>query len=235
MTSLILVPGLMCDRTVWERQIRDLSGLADCLVPDHGTLDTLPARAAAILKDAPARFALAGHSMGARVAFEVFRQAPERVERLAILDTRYQPLASGEAGEQERAGRYKLLAIAKLHGVRVMAQEWVQGMVHPDRRTDSELIPAIVEMFGRKTPEIFEAQIHALLSRPDAGPLLDQIRVPTLILCGREDAWSPPQAHEEMAACILSGRLVIVENSGHMVTMEQPERVTSAMRAWLAA
>jgi pimeloyl-ACP methyl ester carboxylesterase len=90
-------------------------------------------------------------------------------------------------------------------------------------------------MFGRKTPEIFEAQIHALLSRPDAGPLLDQIRVPTLILCGREDAWSPPQAHEEMAACILSSRLVIVENSGHMVTMEQPERVTSAMRAWLAA
>jgi pimeloyl-ACP methyl ester carboxylesterase len=235
MTPLILVPGLMCDRTVWEAQIAALSGIADCTVPDYGSVDTLPGMATAILEQAPPKFAIAGHSMGGRVAFEVFRQAPERVERIGIFDTKYQPLAPGEVGEQERAGRMKLLDIAKGQGVRVMAQEWVQGMVHPARRNDPLLIPAIVEMFGRKTAAIFEAQLTALLNRPDAGPVLDQIRVPALILCAREDAWSPPSAHEEMAARIPSSRLVIVENSGHMVTMEQPDAVSQAIREWLAA
>jgi pimeloyl-ACP methyl ester carboxylesterase len=235
MTSLILIPGLMCDRTVWEPQIRDLSDIANCCVPDHRGLDTLPAMAAAILEQAPATFALAGHSMGGRVAFEVFRQAPERVERLAIFDTRYQPLPAGTEGEQEREGRLKLLAIAKSEGVRAMAQEWVQGMVHPDRKSDPALIPAIVEMFGRKSAQIFEAQIHALLNRPDAGPVLAEIRVPTLILCGRQDAWSPPAPHAEMAAKIPSSRLVIVEDSGHMVTKERPEQVSRSMRTWLGS
>ena len=235
MTSLILIPGLMCDRTVWEPQIRDLSDIANCCVPDHRGLDTLPAMAAAILEQAPATFALAGHSMGGRVAFEVFRQAPERVERLAIFDTRYQPLPAGTAGEQEREGRLKLLAIAKSEGVRAMAQEWVQGMVHPDRKSDPALIPTIVEMFGRKSAQIFEAQIHALLNRPDAAPVLAEIRVPTLILCGGQDAWSPPAPHAEMAAKIPSSRLVIVEDSGHMVTMERPEQVSRSMRTWLGS
>ena len=225
----------MCDRTVWEAQIAALPDVAECTVPDHGCLDTLEAMASAILENAPPRFAIAGHSMGGRVVLEVFRQAPERVQRLAIFDTKYQPLPSGEAGEQERAGRYKLLEIAKSQGVRAMAQEWVQGMVHPARRTDPWLIPAIVEMFGRKTARIFEAQIHALLNRTDAGPLLPRIQVPALILCAREDSWSPPSVHEEMAARIPSSKLVIVENSGHMVTMEQPSAVSRAMREWLAA
>src|SRR6516162_7470767 len=109
MTALILVPGLMCDRTVWEPQIRDLAGIADCSVPDHGTLNALPAMAAAILAQAPPTFALAGHSMGGRVAFEVFRQVPQRVERMALLDTNYKPFPAGASGEQEREGRYKLL------------------------------------------------------------------------------------------------------------------------------
>jgi pimeloyl-ACP methyl ester carboxylesterase len=88
-------------------------------------------------------------------------------------------------------------------------------------------------MFERKTAEIFEGQIRALLNRPDAGPILAEIRVPTLILCGHEDAWSPPSAHEEMAARIASSELVIVPQSGHMVTMERPEAVSEAMRGWL--
>lgn len=230
----MLVPGLMCDQTVWKDQIQALSGIAHCQVADHGSLDSLPAMASAILKNAPPKFALAGHSMGGRVAFEIFRQAPERVERVAIFDTRYQPLASGAAGEQEAAGRYWLLAKARSEGVRAMAAEWVQGMVHPDRRSDSALVAAILDMFERKSADIFEAQIRALLNRPDASPLLQQIRVPALILCGREDAWSQPPAHEEMAARIPSSKLVIVERSGHMVTMERPDEVSAAMRAWLA-
>jgi pimeloyl-ACP methyl ester carboxylesterase len=233
MTPLVLIPGLMCDETVWEAQVEALSDIAECCLGDHDGLDSLPAMAAAILEGAPPKFALAGHSMGGRVAFEVFRQAPERVERLAILDTKYQPLAAGELGEEEKAGRYRLLAKARSEGVRAMAADWVQGMIHPDRKNDSALVSSILDMFERKTAQIFEAQIHALLNRPDAGPLLSQIRVPTLILCGREDSWSPPETHEEMAGRISSSRLVVIEKSGHMVTMERPEEVSRAMREWL--
>ncbi|HEY6339996.1 MAG TPA: alpha/beta hydrolase [Bryobacteraceae bacterium] len=233
MTPLVLIPGLMCDETVWKTQVDALSDLAECRIAAHNGLDSLPAMAAAILEDAPPKFALAGHSMGGRVAFEVFRQAPERVERLAILDTKYQPLAAGESGEEEKAGRYRLLEKARSEGVRAMAADWVQGMIHPDRRNDSALVSAILDMFERKTAQIFEAQIRALLNRSDAAPLLSQIRVPTLILCGREDSWSPPQPHEEMAARIPASRLVVIEKSGHMVTMEQPDEVSRAMREWL--
>ena len=233
MTSLVLVPGLMCDETVWKVQIQALSGVAECQVADHGSLDSLAAMASAILGHAPPRFALAGHSMGGRVAFEVFRQAPERVERLAIMDANYKPLAAGAGGEEEAAGRYRMLEKARAEGVRAMAAEWVQGMVHPGRKSDSALITAIIDMFERKTAETFEAQIRALLNRPDAGPLLEQIGVPTLILCGREDAWSSPSVHQEMAARIPRSELVIVPQSGHMVTMERPDEVSEAMRAWL--
>lgn len=233
MTSLVLVPGLMCDKAVWKAQIQALSGVAECQVSDHGSLDSLPAMASAILEHAPPKFALAGHSMGGRVAFEVFRQAPERVERLAIFDSNYRPLAAGAAGQEEAAGRYRLLEKARAEGVRAMAAEWVQGMIHPDRKNDSVLVTAITDMFERKTAEIFEAQIRALLNRPDAGTLLDEIRVPTLILCGREDTWSPPSAHQEMAARIASSELVIVPQSGHMVTMERPDEVSEAMLRWL--
>ena len=233
MTSLILVPGLMCDETVWKAQIQALSDVAECQVADHGSLDSLPSMASAILEHAPPKFALAGHSMGGRVAFEVLRKAPERVEKLAIFDSNFKPLAAGAAGEEEASGRYRLLAKAREEGVRAMAAEWVQGMIHPDRKKDSALVTEIVDMFGRKTADVFEGQIRALLNRPDAGPLLGAIRVPTLILCGREDAWSPPSAHQEMAARIASSELVIVPQSGHMVTMERPEEVSEAMRAWL--
>ncbi|HEX5432338.1 MAG TPA: alpha/beta hydrolase [Bryobacteraceae bacterium] len=233
MTPLVLVPGLMCDRTVWEAQIRALSGIAECQVVDHGSLDSLPGMAEAVLRNAPPKFALAGHSMGGRVALEVVRRAPERVERLAILDTKYSVLPQGEAGDQEKAGRYALLAIARSKGVRTMAEKWVQGMVHPDRLGDSALIGDILDMFSRKTANTFAAQLHALIHRPDAGPVLTGIHCPALILCGKQDAWAPPQPHEEMARAIQCSTLVLVENAGHMVTMEQPEEVSRAMRSWL--
>jgi pimeloyl-ACP methyl ester carboxylesterase len=233
MTPLVLVPGLMCDEAVWKEQIAALCDIAECSVANHGARDSLPAMAAAILENAPPKFALAGHSMGGRVAFEVIRRAPARVERLAVFDTNFPPLAPGEAGEQEKAGRYRLLAKARSEGVRAMAADWVQGMIYPDRRSDSVLVSAILDMFEKKSTDIFEAQIRALVDRPDAGPLLGQIRVPTLVLCGRQDAWSPPSAHEEIAARIPSSRLVVVEESGHMVTMERPREVATAMREWV--
>jgi pimeloyl-ACP methyl ester carboxylesterase len=234
-SHLILVPGLLCDAAVWEEQARDLQDLVDIIIPDHGSLDSFDAMARSILSRSPQRFALAGHSMGGRVAFELLRLAPERITGVALLDTSYTPLPAGSAGEEEAAKRYRLLAKARKEGMRAMGWEWLQGMVHPDRFTDERLTNAILDMIDRKTPAIHAAQIKALLQRPDAAPILQQIRCPALVLCGRQDFWSVPAVHEEMAARIRHSRLVVIENCGHMSTMERPSEVTAALRAWITS
>jgi pimeloyl-ACP methyl ester carboxylesterase len=180
----------------------------------------------------PGPFALAGHSMGGRVALEVLRQAPARVARLALLDTGYQGLDPGAAGVEERRGRERLLHLARTEGMRAMGRQWARGMVHPSR-LDTPLFEAVLQMIERKTPDIFAAQIEALLGRPDATPLLATIRCPTLILCGRDDAWSPLSRHLEMQAAIAGAQLGVIEDSGHMTTMEQPDAVTQHFVRWL--
>ena len=231
--TLLLLPGLLCDDAVWQAQCADLGAFADCRVPVYGAFDTLEAMAEHVLATAPAGgFALAGHSMGGRVALEVFRRAPERVLRLALLDTGFQSLAAGEAGEKERAGRHQLLSLARSEGMRAMGAQWARGMVHPERLGDA-VFEEILEMIARNTPEMFESQIRALLGRPDATLLLPLIGCPVLLLCGRDDAWSPPARHEEMRAAIPGSRLEIIESSGHMTTMEQPQAVSRALKHWL--
>ena len=232
---LLLVPGLMCNEAVWAPVMPLLARAATCQVVDHGAANSLPQMAEQLLHHAPARFALAGHSMGARVALEVFRQAPERVTRIALLDTGYLPLAAGEAGEQEKNKRYQLLHVARTQGVRSMARVWVQGMVHPQRLSDMDLIESIVHMFERKTPEIFEAQIQALLDRPDARSVLQSLNVPTLIACGDQDAWAPLAQHQAMHALVPHARLSVFADAGHMAPMEQAHAVADALLQWLAA
>ncbi|MDB5929750.1 MAG: alpha/beta hydrolase fold [Polaromonas sp.] len=231
---LLLLPGLLCDEANWAAQRADLAGWADCRVPVYRTLDSIEAMAEHVLATAPpGDFAMAGHSMGGRVALEVLRRAPERVRRLALLDTGFQALAPGEAGEKERAGRHQLLALARSEGMRAMGAQWARGMVHPSR-LGTPVFEAILQMIGRHTPGMFAAQIKALLARPDTSALLPQIRCPTLLLCGREDLWSPLARHEEMRRAIPGARLEVIEMSGHMTTMEQPQAVSQALAQWLA-
>ncbi len=231
--TLVLLPGLMCDRAVWEPQIAALEGVR-CVVVDYGGADSLAAMAQRALEAAPPRFALAGHSMGGRVALEMLRGAPERITRVALFDTGYQARPEGQAGQAEASQRLGLLELARTQGMRAMGREWVQGMVHPERLWDEPLVESILEMIERKTPEIFAAQIGALLSRPSAEGVLRAIGCPTLIGCGRQDLWSPLARHEAMARLVPGARLEIIENSGHMVTMERPEQVRSALCLWLA-
>ncbi|MFO7324364.1 MAG: alpha/beta fold hydrolase [Pseudomonadota bacterium] len=232
---LVFVPGLVCDARVWRHQIEGLSRQRPVQVASHGTLDSLGRMAERILDTAPPRFALAGHSMGGRVALEVLARAPERVTRLALLDTGFEALAGGEAGERERAGRYQLRDLGRREGMLALGRNWAEGMVHPSRLADAELMEEIHAMIARAPLAQFEAQTEALLNRPDRTGLLGQIRVPTLVLCGRDDAWSPLARHEQMARMIPGARLVAVPESGHMVTMERPAAVTDALAAWLAA
>ena len=233
--TLLLVPGLMCNEAVWAPVIPLIASAAHCQVVDHGSANSLVQMAQQLLRTAPDRFALAGHSMGARVALEVYRQAPERVTRIALLDTGYLPLATGEAGQAEKDKRAQLLHIAQNQGVRRMASAWVQGMVHPARLSDAALIEAIVAMFERKSAAIFEAQIAALLARPDARPVLQSLNVPTLIACGDQDLWAPLAQHQAMQALAPQARLTVFADAGHMAPMEQAQAVAQALRDWLAA
>src|SRR4051812_47176891 len=163
--TLFLVPGLLCDATVWLHQRAALAGVADVRVLDHGTRDSLAAMARAILDSAPPRFAIAGHSMGGRVALEVYRAAPKRVSGIGLLDTGYSALAPGMAGEREVEGRLALVEMARRDGMRAMAREWVKGMVHARRVNEAALVDPILDMFESKTPEIYAAQTRALIHR----------------------------------------------------------------------
>jgi len=221
----------MCDAAVWAPQVQALQ--VNCVIPAWGLRDTLTAMAQQVLDEAPTeRFSVAGHSMGGRVALEVMRLAPQRVERLALLDTGTHPLPAGEAGEKERAGRMALLKIAQEQGMRPMGRQWARGMVHPDY-LDTPLFDAILDMLERSNPQQFAAQINALLTRRDAAPQLSGIRCPTLVLCGRDDAWSPPAQHQAMQAAIPGATLRVIERCGHMCTMEQPQAVNEALAGWL--
>ena len=230
-TPVVFLPGLVCDATVWTHAKAEFRGVA-VSVAEYGTLDSLAAMAEKVLREAPPRFALAGHSMGGRVALEVLRRAPERVAALALLDTGVQPLAPGEAGQRETAGRYELLQVAREQGMAVMARRWVQGMVWKPRLGDAPLVESVIEMMARSSAEVFAAQIRALLARPDASGLLAGIRCPALVLCGEDDSWAPASRHREMAENIPGAQLVLVPECGHMCTLERPVEVTRALLEW---
>ncbi|WP_211227257.1 alpha/beta fold hydrolase [Saccharospirillum impatiens] len=232
--TLLLLPGLMCDHRVWAHQVEALSEAWECVVVDYEGDDNLVTMARRVLDQAPDSFAMAGHSMGGRVALEVMRLAAEKVQRLALLDTGYAALADGEAGEKEVAGRMARVKTAHEQGVTAMARDWVTGMVHPDRLNDTALINEIVDMFNRKTPAIFEAQIKALIDRPDATDVLASIDCPTTFIVGRQDAWSTPEQHEAMAERVRHSRLEVIEDAGHMSTMEQPGAMTEVFWQWLS-
>ncbi len=232
MTPVVLLPGLVCDATVWSHARAALGAHGDVGIAEYGLLDSLGAMAEKVLAESPPHFAVAGHSMGGRVALEVLRRAPQRVTALALLDTGTQPLAAGEAGEREAAGRHELLAIAREQGMATMAARWVQGMVWKPRLQDHALIDSVIQMFARRSADMFAAQIRALLARPDATGLLAGIRCPTLVLCGENDAWAPAARHREMAAQIPGATLTLIPECGHMCTLERPEAVTRALLDW---
>ena len=227
--TLYLVPGLLCDEIVWQDQIATLERNYDVRIPDLTTSSSIADMAALILAQAPARFAIAGHSMGARVALEVLAQAPKRVDRIALLDTGAHP-----AGPNEAPGRSKMLEISANQGMRALADNWLPPMVMEgalDR--NPPLREALYAMVERMSPTIHRNQIGALLGRPDARPVLAMIDCPTLVGVGEHDRWSPPDQHRAMADAIPHAHYVVFPDSGHMAPMENPEAVTAAMVVWM--
>lgn len=225
---LILLPGMPLDAALWDHQTRHLGEVADVAVGDLTGHDGVAALARAVLDKAPPRFALAGLSMGGYVSFEILRQAPERVAKLALLDTSARP----DTPEQT-ATRKDGIALVRQGRLRQVVAAGLPRLVHPDRLKDAPLVESIQAQAQRIGPDNYALQQTAIMNRPDSRPGLPAIRCPTLVLCGRQDAITPPEVHSEIAAGIPGARLAIVEDCGHLSAMERPQAVTALLRDWI--
>ena len=226
--DLILVPGLLCDAAMWEHQCRYLSEISEIKIADVTRFETMVGMAEAVLATAPEKFALAGLSMGGYVSLEIMRRAPSRVTKLALLDT------SARSDTEEQSTRRQLFfQLTKEGRFSEVISTLLSLLVHPDRMKDEQLCYNIKEMNRRVGPEVFLRQQAAIIGRQDSRKDLSKMTCPTLILCGRQDALTPLEVHEEMSSGIPEARLAIIEDCGHMSTMERPQAVTALLRDWL--
>lgn len=225
MPTVVLIPGLLCDETVWRPV---LERLPNAQVADLSTQDNLTQMAQDCLRRYPGDLHVAGHSMGARVAMEMARSAPDRVKRLALLDTGIHPLKPDEP-----AKRAEIVAFAHEHGMEALAKRWLPGMVYKRNWSNSKLMQTLTDMVLSKTPDLHERQITALVNRPDASAYLSQITCPTLLVVGQHDQWSPISQHEDMLELLPDARLVVIENAGHFAPLEQPDMVADALVPFL--
>ncbi len=228
--SLVMLPGLLLDQRLFAAQIDALGSSVPVQVPDLGQDASIGQMAERVLAAAPARFALCALSMGGYVAFEIMRQAPERVTRLALLDTQARP--DTEAATQRRRD---LIALSERGYFKGVTSRLLPQLIHPDQQRDAALVAAIHAMAISIGKDGFVRQQQAIMGRPDSRPDLPGIGCRTLVLCGRQDLLTPPELHEEMAAAIPDASLVVLPQCGHLSPLEQPALVTAHLRWWLTA
>ena len=229
--GLVLLPGLLCDGALWAPQVAALSDIAECWIPDSLAQASMPAMAHAVLRDAPFdRFALAGLSMGGYVCMEIMRQAPQRVGAIALLDTR----ATADTSEETQR-RHDLMRLAQTaRGFQPVTTRMLPLLIHESRLGDTPLVEVVRGMAQRTGIEAYVRQQQAIISRPDSRADLEQIAVPSLVLCGRQDALTTLSDHEDMARLIPGAELIVVEQCGHLSSLERPDEVNSALRHWIA-
>ncbi len=226
---LVLLPGMMCDARLFAPQIAGLSEERDVTVPDISRHDSMEALAGEVLAEAPARFALGGLSMGGIVAMEVLRQAPARITGLALLDTN--PLAETDAVKARRGPQIEAARAGRMEAV--LREEMKPNYLTdgPNRQAILDLCMAMARDLG---PEAFVRQSIALRERPDQSGTLARFDGPALILCGRSDVLCPVERHELMHRLMPGAMLCVIEDAGHMPTLERPDETTAALRRWLA-
>lgn len=226
---LVLLPGTLCDAELWRHQTRYLADMAAPSVGDLTRDDAIAAMAERVLEAAPPRFALAGLSMGAIVAFEIVRRAPERVLALALLNTN--PAAPDD--NQVAAWREEMRMARDGRFAEIVEDRWVPSLLAASGSKGLSLRHAIRGMAHRVGPTSYARQLSAQIGRPDSWSSFAAISCPTLVLGGRQDTICPPALHEDIAAAIPNARLTIVEDCGHLSARERPEAVTALLRQWL--
>jgi len=225
---LVLLSGLLCDETFWTDIPQRLAGVAEIQVVSFRGFSSIPAMAQHVLDIAPEQFAVAGHSMGGRVALEIMRAAPRRITGLALLNTGVHAVRDGEP-----QSRGRLLRVAYEHGMPALAAEWLPPMLGSDAARAAELMPRLRAMIQSFTAEAYAGQVSAMLNRPEVLSVLPSIAVPTLLLSGSDDTWSPVSQQQSIRRRIPHATLFEIHGAGHMAPVERPDSVTIALREWL--
>jgi pimeloyl-ACP methyl ester carboxylesterase len=226
--SIVFLSGLLCNETVWEDISKELEKDYEILIISFQGCDSIENMAKKVLDMSPDSFILIGHSMGGRVALEVFNQASYRIKALGLFNT-----GVHAKSESEIPGRQKLLDLAKKEGIASVAKQWLPPMMSNDSLKNSILMGKLYKMVNSYTQEEFSNQIYALLNRPNAQILLPLINIPTLLLSATQDKWSPISQHEQMQKYLNHSTLAVIENASHMAPVEQPLAVANAIKNWL--
>ena len=227
LSRLVILPGLLCDRSLFAAQVAALDAVV--VGGFYGNADSIGAMADYALAKMPQEAVLLGHSMGGRVALEMWRRAPDRIAGIAIANSGVHPVRPGEA-----EARYALLALGRSAGDRALVDRWLPPMLAPGTRTDGPVYRTLYSMATAAGVDVFAAQIHALLTRPDAEAVLPTLTCPVAIIGAEHDNWSPVAQQEAIAAATPSAALTILANAGHMAPAEAPDAFTRAVADWLA-
>jgi len=224
---ILFIPGLLCTEVVFAKQI---VAFADrpIMVANHRDHDSIAAMAHSILAEAPDHFSLIALSMGGYIAMEIMREAPERVAKLALLNTNSRP-----DGQEQAERRQFLIDMTRKRGFAKVPHLLYPGFVHERREEDEELKAIVVEMSTETGPQAFVRQQTALINRIDSRPRLGEIRCPTMVLVGDGDRLTPPEISNEIHEHIPGSELVVIEDSGHLSPLESPDEVTNALRVFL--
>jgi pimeloyl-ACP methyl ester carboxylesterase len=228
--SLLLIPSQLCTAAVWQHQIAALRDQAQIAIADHRSQDSMADLARSILAAAPARFALAAHGMGGFIAFEMWRQASDRIERLALFDT----LATPDTPAQ-RVRREGYADLVRRGQFAQVIEERLPILFHPDLQGDAQLLSVARSMASETGPEAFLRQQQAIITRPDSRPTLATITCPVTVVIGRQDRITAVADAQVIAAGISGARLEILDNCGHLTPLEQPEHTTRLLEQWLSA
>jgi pimeloyl-ACP methyl ester carboxylesterase len=234
-TPLLLVPGLLCSPRLYAAQLAALGGQADIVVADwrkapRSIWDNWDTAARWVLGQMPAeKFALAGLSLGGMLAVEIMQFAANRVSRLALLDT-----GMRSQNESERAIRRARIRLATEGHFELVLGMQMTRFIPAYRLPDKKLVDEVMTMCGEIGVEIYKRQEELAAIRTDRRPDLPRISCPTIVVCGRDDAATPLFMSEEMAAAIKGSELIVVEQCGHLVTMEKPDETNAILRKWLS-
>lgn len=226
--TLVFIPGLLSDSVVWQAIGDQLQDQYAIHYADISALESITGAAGQILLETRGPLIVAGHSLGARIALEMYAQAAERFRGLLLADTGTHPKKEGE-----NESRHVMIDLANQEGLNALAERWLPPMVHTSRHTNDPVMQSLHDMVLRASTQQHERQMIALLNRPPAEAILKEITCPVLVLVGRQDQWSPVEQHEAMRDAIYNAELAIIEDAGHFAPIERIDETAAALNQWL--